>query len=70
MCAHTGMPRSTRKAVVFAITAPPSSFTIWAPADMRRAALWKATSLDCWKLPKGMSAMMSARFAPRATQRT
>ena len=70
MCAHTGMPRSTRNAVVGAMNAPPSSFTMFAPADMRRAALWNAASLDCWKLPNGMSPMTSARLAPRATQRT
>src|SRR5436305_1973328 len=32
MWAHTGIPRSTRNYVVSAMTAPPSSFTICAPA--------------------------------------
>ena len=56
MCAHTGTPRSTRKRVVSTMCAPPSSFTICAPAAMRRAALRKACAVDSWKLPKGMSA--------------
>ena len=36
----------------------------------RRAALRKASVLDAWKLPKGMSARTSAFELPRTTQRT
>jgi hypothetical protein len=64
------MPRATRNSVVFAITAPPSSFTICAPAAIMRAQFLKAAAGVPWKLPNGMSAMTSARCDPLATQFT
>ena len=40
-CAHTGMPRWLRRAVVSASQAPPSSFTICAPSRISTAAFSK-----------------------------
>ena len=54
--------------MVSSIGRPPSIFTICAPAAMISAALRKASCGLIWKVPKGMSPMMKAFFAPRATQ--
>ena len=56
--------------MVGASQAPPSSFTICAPAAIIFEQLRNAWAGDSWKLPNGMSAMTSARSLPRATQRT
>ena len=58
-----GCRASVRKRIVSAMSAPPSIFTICAPAAISCAALRKACCGLSWKLPKGMSAMMNGAFA-------
>ena len=67
MWAQTGMARSCKKRVVSAITAPPSSFTICAPAAISWADAANACSGLCWYAPNGKSATIMAFELPRAT---
>ncbi len=70
MCAITGMPARTIRLICFALRTPPSSFTAWQPVSfMNRIAVASASSGPFSYEPNGMSAMTSARFAPRTTAR-
>jgi hypothetical protein len=53
--------------MVGAISSPPSSLTIWAPACSSRTALSNAACGLAWYEPNGMSATMNARCEPRVT---
>ena len=44
----TGISAPTRASTILARLAPPSSFTAWAPARMRAAALRTVSSTDTW----------------------
>ena len=67
-CPITGMPRWTRKAIVSAISTPPSSFTAEQPVRaMTRAAESNAAAGERWYEPNGISTATSACALPRTT---